>query len=226
MTINRGLIYIFSFFLLQHVYGQEKFMDYQSSPREYVLAGISIDGVVHLDHEMIIQKSELVRGERLMIPSEKISKAISNLWEQDLFSSVEIIKEKTQGNNLFLRIKLKERERMSRYSFSGISKSEADQLRDDLDLYSGKIISEALLINIKNISRNYFVEKGYLRAKSSISTINDTLINNSRTVKISINKGERLKINKINISGNNALPTEKIKRLMKETKERHYFQKY
>ena len=69
MKINRVLIYIFSFFLLQYVYGQEKFMDYQSSPREYVLAGISIDGVVHLDHEMIIQKSELVRGERLMIPS-------------------------------------------------------------------------------------------------------------------------------------------------------------
>ena len=89
-------------------------MDYQSSPREYVLAGISIDGVVHLDHEMIIQKSELVRGERLMIPSEKISKAISNLWEQDLFSSVEIIKEKNikqttkqvryKGENLKLKV--------------------------------------------------------------------------------------------------------------------------
>ena len=223
MKINRVLIYIFSFFLLQYVNGQEKFMDYQSSPREYVLAGISIDGVVHLDHEMIIQKSELVRGERLMIPSEKISKAISNLWEQDLFSSVEIIKEKTQGNNLFLRIKLKERERMSRYSFSGVSKSEADQLRDDLDLYSGKIISEALLMKLKNISRNYFVEKGYLKAKSSISTVNDTLINNSRIVKISVIKGERLKINKIIISGNNALPSDKIKRLMKETKEKHWY---
>ena len=42
---------------------------------------------------------------------------------------------------------------MSRYSFSGISKSEADQLRDDLDLYSGKIITDALLMKVKNMSK-------------------------------------------------------------------------
>ena len=58
---------------------------------------------------------------------------------------------------------------MSRYNFSGISKSEADQLRDDLDLYSGKIITDALLMKVKNISK-IFVYKGYFNAKSYITT--------------------------------------------------------
>jgi hypothetical protein len=42
------------------------------------------------------------------------------------------------------------------------------KLRDDLDLYSGKIITEALKMNVKNISRNYFIGKGFLKAKASI----------------------------------------------------------
>ena len=46
---------------------------------------------------MVIQKSGLVRGEKIAIPSDKISKAITNLWDQGLFSEVSISKEKTQG---------------------------------------------------------------------------------------------------------------------------------
>jgi outer membrane protein insertion porin family len=223
MRINKFLLHIFSLFIFNSVFSQDSFIDYQSSPREYSLAAIIIDGVVHLDHEMIIQKSGLVRGEKIVIPGEKVSKAISNLWEQGLFSEIDIIKEKTQGNNLFLRIKLKERERMSRYSFTGVSKSEADQLRDDLDLYSGKVISDALMMKVKNISKNYFIAKGYFKAKATITTTKDTLVNNSNIVKINIEKGARLKVNQIIISGNNALSTKKLKRLMKETKEKHWY---
>ena len=207
-------------------FSQTTYTDYQLSPREYTLAGISIDGAIFLDHELIIQKSGLQRGEKIAIPSDKISKAVNKLWDQGLFSEVSILKEKTQGNNLFLRIKLQERPRMSRYKFSGVSKSEADQIRDDLDLFSGKIITEALKMNVKNISRNYFIEKGFLKAKSTISTESDTLVNNSKILKIDVDKGSRVKINEIIIDGNYFLSDEKIKRLMKETKERKWYRFY
>ena len=207
-------------------YSQITYSDYQLSPREYTLAGISIDGVMFLDHEVIIQKSGLQRGEKIAIPSDKISKAISKLWDQGLFSEVSILKEKTQGNNLFLTIKLQERPRMSRYKFSGVTKSEADQIRDDLDLFSGKIITEALKMNVKNISRNYFIEKGFLKAKSTITTQSDTLVNNSKILKIDIDKGSKVKINEVIIDGNYSLSDEKIKRLMKETKEKKWYRFY
>ena len=207
-------------------YSQISFTDYKLSPREYNLGGISIEGAVFIDHEVIIQKSGLQRGEKIAVPSDKISKAISNLWDQGLFSEVAILKEKTQGNTIFLKIKLKERPRMSRYTFSGISKSEADQIRDDLDLFSGKIITEALKMKVRNISRNHFIEKGYLKAKSSITTQNDTLLNNSKILKIEVDKGKKFKINEIVIQGNSSLSADKIKRLMKETKERKWFRFY
>ena len=207
------------------VSGQDDFMDYMN-PREYTLAAITVDGVVHFDHDMIIQKSGLVRGEKIVVPGEKIATAIDKLWEQGIFKHVEILKDKSQGENLFLRIRLQERERMSRYSFSGVSKSEADQLRDDLDLYSGKIITDALLMKVKNISRNYFVGKGFFNAKATITTTSDTLVNNSRILKINVEKGNKFKINEITINGNSALSDEKIKRLMKDTKQKLWYRFY
>ena len=148
MLRNIQLVFIFCLSFIS-ISSQTSYTDYELTPREYTLAGISIEGVSFLDHEVVIQKSGLQRGQKIAIPSDKISKAISKLWDQGLFSEVVILKEKVQGGNLFLRIKLKERPRMSRYSFSGISKSDADQLREDLDLYSGKIITEALKMNVK-----------------------------------------------------------------------------
>ena len=97
---------------------------------------------------------------------------------------------------------------MSRYSFSGISKSDADQLRDDLDLYSGKIITEAMKMKVKNISRNFFIGKGFLKSSATISIKNDTLINNSKILKIDIDKGLKFKINEIIIEGNSSLSDE------------------
>ena len=225
MLRNIQLVFIFCLSFIS-ISSQTSYTDYELTPRDYTLAGISIEGVSFLDHEVVIQKSGLQRGQKIAIPSDKISKAISKLWDQGLFSEVVILKEKVQGGNLFLRIKLKERPRMSRYSFSGISKSDADQLREDLDLYSGKIITEALKMNVKNISRNFFVGKGFLKSKASISIKSDTLINNSKILKIDIDKGEKFKINEIIIEGNSSLSDEKIKRLMKETKERKWYRFY
>ena len=51
------------------VSGQDDFMDYES--REYTLAAITVDGVVHFDHDMIIQKSGIVRGEKILFLVKK-----------------------------------------------------------------------------------------------------------------------------------------------------------
>ena len=110
--MNKLLYFILSFCIsaFSSVFSQDDFMDYMN-PREYTLAAITVDGVVHFDHDMIIQKSGLVRGEKIVVPGEKIATAIDKLWEQGIFKHVEILKDKSQGDNLFLRIRLQERER-------------------------------------------------------------------------------------------------------------------
>ena len=170
MRLVKFIVFIVFISLLSTINAQfSSKVDYQS-PKQYTIAGIVVDGVRNFDHNLIIQKSTLVRGKTLQIPGEEISNAIRNLWKENLFSDIKVYAEKIQGSDVFLVIKLKERERLSRYSFKGISKSEGDNLREDLDLYSGKIVTEDLLFKVKQTSRNYFGGKGFLHAKVIINT--------------------------------------------------------
>ena len=192
-------------------------------PKEYNIAGIVIEGIRNLDHNLIIQKSELKRGDKILIPGEKISSAITKLWAENLFSDVNIIADKIQGNDIYLKISLAERERLSRYNFKGISKSEADNIRESIDLYSGKIVTDEMLLRVKNLSRNYFIEKGFFHAKVTLKVEIDTLVNNSVKMRISVDKGKRFKINTISIEGNSAMTDVKIKRILKDTKEKRWW---
>lgn len=195
-----------------------------SAPQKYTIAGIVVDGVRNFDHNQIISKSGLRLGEEITIPGADVATAINKLWDEKLFSNVEILSEKKQGSNIFLVIKLAERERLSRFSFKGISKSEANKLREIIDLYSGKVITEDLLLRVKQTSRNYFIDKGYLKTKVNINSKLDTLVgNNNVMLRININKGNRTKINEIIVEGNEALSDAKIKRALKDTKEKRWY---
>ena len=209
-------------FIVNPIYSQLNSIGYMS-PKEYTIAGIVVDGVRNLDHNLIIQKSELKRGSRINIPGEEIANAIRKLWAQNLFSDVQISADKIAGSDIFLVIKLSERERLSRYSFKGVSKSEGDNLREDLNLFSGKIVTDDLLLRVKQSTKNYFVDKGFLRSKVEVVTTKDTLVNNSVLMKINIEKGNKFKINAITITGNTALTAAKIKRQMKDTKEKKWY---
>ena len=96
MLRNIQLVFIFCLSFIS-ISSQTSYTNYELTPREYTLAGISIEGVSFLDHEVVIQKSGLQRGQKIAIPSDKISKAISKWWDQGLFSEVVILKEKVQG---------------------------------------------------------------------------------------------------------------------------------
>ena len=216
------LLLVVSSVLGSEVSAQNDVVDYLS-PKKYTLAGIVVDGVRNFDHTQIINKTGLVRGEEVTIPGDDIAKAINNLWKEKLFSDVQIVAEKIQGNNVFLVIKLKERERLSRYSFKGVSKSEANKIREVLDLYTGKIITEDLLFRVKQTSRNYFIDKGYLKTKVNVVSQPDTLINNSARLTIKVKKGEKIKISKILIEGNQKLSDGKLRRAMKKTKQKRWY---
>jgi len=197
-------------------------IDY-TSPKKYTIGGIVVDGVPNLDHNRIIAKSGLKRGQEIVVPGDDVSQAIKKLWDENYFSDVQILAEKISGSTIFLVIKLTERERLSRFKFNGISKSEADDIREQLNLYSGMIVTEDLRNRIKSTTRNFFIDKGFYHAKVQIVGKPDTVANNSVMMKIMVNKGERIKINSISIEGNEKLTDAQIKKAMKDTKEKHWY---
>jgi outer membrane protein insertion porin family len=199
--------------------GEIEELDY-ANPRKYEIGGITVTGVKYLDNSVLVSLSGLTVGDKITVPGEAISKAIKNLWDQGLFENVIITATQIQGDLIFLNIDLKERPRMSTFSFGGIKKAEADNVRDEIKLASGDVVTDNMLIRTRNTVRNYFIEKGYLDTDVKITQITDSIRKNHVRLQIDIDKKGKIRIKSINIAGNEHFDDQRVKKFMKETKEK------
>ena len=187
--------------------------------RDFEIGGITVSGTENFDTKTIILYSGLSVGERIKVPGEKISKAIRNLWDQKLFSDIHIYSAEIRGDKIYLNIDLKERPRMSRFKFTGVSKSEADKLRDKIKLIRGSVVNQNLLTNTTNIIRKYYVKKGYRKTKVDIEQTPDTVVSGGTILTINVHEGPRVKINDIQFKGVTAFKPGRLRRAMKKTKK-------
>src|SRR5688572_16029290 len=169
------------------------------NPQKYTIAGVRVSGVPYYDESAIVLISGLTVGKEITIPGEDISNAIKKLWEQELFSDIQILMdgEPKINGDVYLIIQVEGRPKISRYKFAPngqVSKSEADKIREIIDIYSGKIITESLIKNTENIVRGFYQEKGYLRTVVKIDQVQDTAEFNQRELIITVEKGEKIKI--------------------------------
>ncbi|MDD3877118.1 MAG: outer membrane protein assembly factor BamA [Bacteroidales bacterium] len=196
----------------QIVIGDQIDIDY-ANPKEYELGGITFSGVQFLDNNILIMLTGLNIGDNISVPGEEISKAIENLWKQGLFGDISITIESIHENTVFLNIYLEEKPRLSKFSFNGIKKSEADNLREKINLTRGDVVNENTIIRTKNIIQNYFIEKGFLFNEVEITQKIDTSLTNSVILLINIDKKPKVKINEIRLSGNTPYKSNLIRRL-------------
>ena len=192
-------------------------------PVEYEIAGITVSGIENLDKNAIITLSGLDVGSKIMVPGEKLSKAITKLWDQNLFADISINVTKVMGSNIFLEIYLEELPKLSKFGFQGASKSEVDKIRDKIELTRGEIVTDNIINNTKHVIIEYFKDKGYLNTVVEISQVTDPSSLSSVILDIDINKGEKVKINSITFEGVNEVKEKKLKRTLKETKEKKFF---
>ena len=194
-----------------------------SNPKEFSIGGVDVEGTKFLDHKTLIQLSTLEVGSRIMVPGDKLTKASRILWQQGLFSDVQIRVKSIQGNSIFFTLHLEERPRLSKFKFEGIKRSEIDAIRDKIKLARGKIITENVIINTKNIIASHFKEKGFLNVNTTVSQVVDTITKNHVILALNIEKGKKVKIGKIDFEGNEVFSDKRLKRLMKDTKEKKFF---
>lgn len=223
-TLLKNAFLFLSFFVVSILSAQVdvNLFDYGKGG-EYEIADIRVDGAKYLDGRILLTLSGLAKGDKIKIPGEQIPKAIKTLWKQKLFTNVSIEAEKVSGDKIYLVIKVEERPRVSRYTLKGLKNSDAEELRKKLDLRAGQIFTENLRSITINTCKNYFIDKGFLAAEVIVEEQPDTLLANSVLVKITIDKGSRVKINQINFYGDHELPEAKLRSQMKETHEKVKF---
>lgn len=193
------------------------------APSDYIIGGVEVEGVEYLDENVIIMLSNLEVGERIKIPGDDITSAIKKLWDQGLFDNISIVASKITGNKIFLKIILHERPRLSKFSFSGIRKTEADDIREKINLTRGDVVTEHLIIRTKNIIRGFYADKGFLNSEINITEKPDKKNLNFVDLQIDIKKNRKVRIKEINIIGNTELSNDAIRSSMKETKSKGVF---
>ena len=197
-------------------------IDY-ARPQKYEIGGVVVEGAKYVDASMLSMIAGLRVGETISIPGDEISNGIRKIWEQGLFEDVAINATDIVGGKVFLQIVIKERPRVSKFSFKGIKKSEADDIRNKINLSRGDIATDHLLTKTTRIIENFYYEKGYRKVDIDIQQVADTARDNYIDMVINIDKGNKVKIGKINVMGNENLTEGQVLAAMKETKQRGHF---
>ena len=190
------------------------------TPKEYTIAAIKVTGTQSFDANLIVSISGLAVGDKVMIPgTDAFSKAINNLWKQNLISNVEIYFTSLIGKNLYVEINITERPRLSNFKFVGVKKSEADDLIKKTGLVKGRVVTENMKRSAEDNIRKFFVEKGYRNIDVQVVEKKDTAITNSVLLTFIVDKKNRVRVNEINFAGNDKVSDTKLKKQMKGTKE-------
>lgn len=180
-------------------------------PRNLEIAGITVEGnKVGYESSSIIGLSGLSIGDRINVPGDEVTEAIERIWKHGLFSEVSIEADSIVGDRVYLKLVLAMRPRVSTINIEGVKKSEREDLEEKIGIIKGSQITPNMIDKAEIIIKNYFEDKGFKNADVKIVQRDDVNNNEQMIVDIIIDKKEKVKVNKIYITGNNNLPRKKF----------------
>ena len=190
--------------------------------KEYVIADIKVVGNSSFSEQTIITFSKLKKGDQILIPGEEISTAIKKLWKTNLFSDIEVYLSKVEDNAAYLEIRLSDLPTLNELKIVGVKKGKKEALIKENKLQTGVKITENLITTTKNYIQNKNRKAGFLNTKVNINTIPvvDSLNNPRVNMVLSVDRGEKVKVDKINFEGNTILSDKKLRKAMKNTKQK------
>lgn len=192
----------------------------QKIPKEYTIAGITVVGSKAFDPALIISISGLAVGDKVIIPGTDVfGKAIAKLWRQNLISNVEISFTRLEGTNLYVQFEVTERPRLASFKFEGIKKGERDDLEPKVALVKDRVVTENMRLSAVEAIRKFYYDKGYRNVSIQLREEPAASLNNAVNIIFIIKKGQKVKVNSINFSGNDNIAGPKLKKQMKGTKE-------
>ena len=193
---------------------------YSGTPKKLEIADIKVEGADNYEDYVIIGLSGLSKGQVISIPGDEITQACKRYWEHGLFSDVSITDDKEEDGKVWLTIHLRMRPRVSEIRYSGVKKSEREDLEERIGMIKGGQVTPNIIDRAETLIKRYFDDKGFKNAEVFINQKDDPAHDNQVIVDINIDKKEKIKVHHIEIEGNFALTDKKLKRVMKKTNEK------
>ena len=196
-------------------------VDY-NNPKKYIVGGVTVEGNNYVNKDQIVQTSGLREGMEVTVPSDFFSLLIDKMWSRRYFEDVSVAIDSLNAarDTAFFKIRVTERPRVSRWTFSGIKSGDQKDLKERLNLKPGGVFSDYVAKTSTDIIKRFYDEKGYNNATVDIQTKRDTLVKGAIRVNFAISKNEKVRIKKIDFGGVYDVKESKLVKSMKKTRDK------
>jgi len=192
--------------------------------QEVNLYRVNIEGNTTTSDKMIKYSAGLRDGTQ--IQRSDISAAVTRLWDLGLFSDVNIVLNNDSEYGVEITIIVEESPTLNQVLFEGISARET-RFTEKIDLKTGQRIRPSSLDAATKKIKEIYREDGYfdVEVESTIAVPQDTLVRTSyaRDVVFSVIENEKYRLENITFEGNSHFSERKLKKELKETKERKWW---
>ena len=193
-------------------------IDY-NNPRKYIVSGVSVEGNNYFSSSQILQLAGLAKGMEVTVPGDDMASIIDRLWAQRYFEDVSLRIDHLSENadSAWFVVGIKERPRVSTWTYTGVKSGERKDLQERLNLRRGGEYSEYVAKTTSDIIKRFYAEKGYLNCTVKPEVRKDTVIKNAIRVNFSVDRGAKVRIKEINFIGDKTLSDYKLEKAMKKT---------
>ena len=186
-------------------------ISYAGTPRTCEIGGISVKGIEGYEDYVLINLSGLTVGQEIDVPGTAITDAVKRYWKHGLFSQVQITADSLVGSKIYLCINLALRPRVSAINYTGLKKSEREDLEAQFGIMKGGHVTPNIIDRAKTLAKRYFDQKGYKNAEIEIMQRDDVTNKNQVILDINVDKKAKMKVRHLIFVGNNNLKDNKIK---------------
>ncbi|MBR6605777.1 MAG: outer membrane protein assembly factor BamA, partial [Prevotella sp.] len=167
-------------------------ISYAGSQRTMTIGGLAVNGIEGYEDYMLLSIGGLSVGQEIKMPGQEITDAVKRYWRHGLFSDVSIAADSIVGDKVYLHIYLKALPRVTTINYSGIKKSEREDMEQKLGLLKGAQINPNMIARAKVWAKKYFDDKGFKNAEINIRQRTDVTQKNSVIIDIDIDKKEKM----------------------------------
>ena len=191
-------------------------------PAPVVIQEIRVEGVNDpRTRDFVIQTSGLATGQEIQLPGgEAVANAIRSIYDLRLFSDVKIYQESQTGNNVVLIIAVTPEPTLGSYRFEGIKGRHEDDIDEQVPLLKGRPVRPADLERTKQIIKDFYGEKGYLRTEVDVE---ESVVGDRVNLVFNVDRNDKVEVEEIRFLGNEAFDDGDLRGAMDETRENRWW---
>lgn len=182
--------------------------------------GVAVQGNKTISENSIKIQSGIIEGKT--ITYDQIPDAIRRLWKLKIFSDIQIYLDKATSQGVFLIIQVAEYPRLGKFTLEGNKKIRKSKIEKELNLIPGKVLSPSLVNEVVRKIHKLYEADGFLLAEIT-PELKEGKKANTQDLTIRIAENKKVRIRDIDIKGNENFSERRLRRVLKETKERNLF---